>query len=86
MNLTDEPVGLATYEIVVRGEFGERWSNWLLGLAQATAVREGSTQRTVLTVQVRDQAALRGILNHLWDLNLTLIGVRRIETHPDEGG
>ncbi len=30
---------------------------------------------TVLTGPVVDQAALRGILNRLWDLNLTVISV-----------
>jgi hypothetical protein len=30
---------------------------------------------TVLSGPVVDQAALRGILNTLWDLNLTLISV-----------
>ena len=34
---------------------------------------------TVLAGPVADQAALRGILNRLWDLNLTLISVIRVE-------
>ena len=33
---------------------------------------------------VANQAALRGILCKLWDLNLTLISVRRIEAHGKE--
>jgi len=32
-----------------------------------------------------DQTALRGILNRLWDLNLTLISVRRLPTSPRAG-
>jgi hypothetical protein len=35
---------------------------------------------TTLTGPVADQAALRGLLCALWDLNLTLISVARIET------
>jgi hypothetical protein len=33
------------------------------------------TPITALTGSVADQAALRGILNRLWDLNLTVISV-----------
>ena len=29
-------------------------------------------------VAVQDQAALRGLLNQLWDLNLTLVSLHRI--------
>jgi hypothetical protein len=36
---------------------------------------------TVLTGTVADQAMLRGILARLWDSNLTLLSVARIETH-----
>jgi len=39
---------------------------------------------TTLTGTVEDQSALRGILNQLWDLNLTLISVRRFS--GDRGG
>ena len=34
---------------------------------------------TVLTLRVPDQAALRGILNKLWDLNLTLVSMESTE-------
>jgi len=29
---------------------------------------------------VEDQATLRGILNHLWDLNLTIVSVSLIDS------
>jgi len=32
-----------------------------------------------MTGAVIDQAKLRGIINKLWDLNLTLISVNRVE-------
>jgi hypothetical protein len=37
---------------------------------------------------VADQARLRGVLSKLWDLNLTLVSVARIEmreTKPEHG-
>ena len=39
---------------------------------------------TTLTGPVADQSALRGILSKIWDLNLTLISVRRIEADGEE--
>jgi hypothetical protein len=39
---------------------------------------EGPTN-TVLTGEVRDQSALRGILTRIWDLGLTLLSVVRLD-------
>lgn len=82
MNLPDDAGLPSTYEIVVNGELGDSWARWLHGLAHTAEVLDSNPHVTVLTVQVRDQAALRGVLNQLWDLNLTLTGVRRIHPHP----
>ena len=62
------------YEIQVEGWIGERWMNWFQG--QMLRFDENVT---VFTVQVTDQAALRGIMNKIWDLNLTLISAIRLE-------
>ncbi len=87
MNSSDETGPSSTYRIVVQGELGERWLRWLHGLGHTVEVRGGNREVTVMTMQVRDQAALRGVLNQLWDLNLTLIGVRRMQPRPmKEGG
>lgn len=75
-----------TFEIVVDGELGARWSKWLNGLGHTAQVQSGKPDGTLLTVQARDQAALRGLLNQLWDLNLTLVSVRRIDPHPNQEG
>ena len=69
----------AVYEIRVQGELDRGWEEWLSGLS-VTHKHSGERQRTTtLTGQVADQSALRGILCKLWDLNLTLLSVRRIE-------
>jgi hypothetical protein len=68
-----------TYQIRVQGWMGERWSS---RFDDMTIVREGEPDGapvTALTGLVPDQAALRGILNQLWDLNLTLISVTRTD-------
>ncbi len=62
------------YQIQVQGNIDASWSDWFSGMKIST-----DTGVTTLTGQVGDQAVLRGMLNHLWDLNLILIAVLRIE-------
>ena len=64
----------AVYQIQVRGKLDESWSDWLSGM---TITSESDI--TILTGPVADQAALRGLLSKIWDLNLILISATRIE-------
>ena len=64
----------AAYQIKVWGRLSADWSEWLNGV---TIMPEGDA--TSIDAMV-DQAALRGILCRMWDLNLTLVSVTRIET------
>jgi hypothetical protein len=57
------------YHITVQGQLKEEWAAWLNGMV----VEIRNVGDTNITIRVPDQAALRGILNKLWDLNLTLI-------------
>jgi hypothetical protein len=59
----------------VQGHLDARWSEWLEGMTLTHA--EGGTTR--LEGPIRDQAALRGLLNRLWDLHLTLVAVQRLD-------
>ena len=63
-----------TYEIMIQAQLNEDWADWFNGMAI-------TTQGTMTTLRgtVVDQAALRGILTKIWDLNLTLIAVNVIE-------
>ena len=63
-----------TYQIKVEGRLNEGWSDWFSGMAVAL-----ENDVTILTGAVADQAALRGILTNIWDLNLTLISVSQME-------
>ena len=75
----NEPSGFdqaARYRIKVQGRLDEGWSDWFSGM---TVTFEGGV--TMLTGAVTDQATLRGILTRIWDLNLTLISVDRIEVN-----
>ena len=67
------------YRIQVFGRLDQSWSNWL---DQMTMGYDGGV--TTLTGPVADQAALRGILTRIWDMNLTLISVHRIAAGSGE--
>jgi hypothetical protein len=63
----------AIWEIKVQGHLDESWSGWLEGM-----VINYENGCTVLTGNMVDQAALRGLLSKVWDLNQTLISVNRL--------
>ena len=68
----------AVYQIKVQGKLDESWSDWLSGMR--ITFESGIT---TVTGPVADQSALRGILSKIWDLNLMLISVTRIETDSE---
>jgi len=68
----------ATYEIRVQGRLDESWSNWFNGMTIASEGASGDSPVTTLTGVVADQAALRGILERIWNLNLALVSVKRL--------
>jgi hypothetical protein len=67
------------YQIRVQGWVGERWANWFDGMTMVYEGAEDDSPTTILTGPVVDQAALRGLLARIWDLNLTLLSVTRSE-------
>jgi len=75
----------AIYEIQVQGELDQGWQHWFDGLSVTLTYASGQQPTTTLLGPVADQAALRGVLCKLWDLNLTLISVRRFEAGSMEG-
>jgi hypothetical protein len=76
---SDQDAHHMAYQIKVQGRLDESWSGWFNSM---TITFEGDT--TTLTGAVVDQAALRGILSRLWDLNLALISVNPIEPAPEQ--
>lgn len=67
------------YQIRVQGNVDPSWSDWFDGMEVLLVTGPDDPCVTTLTGDVRDQATLRGILNHLWDLNLTVLSVVQIE-------
>lgn len=74
----------AIYQIKVLGELGSEWSGYFGGLtAVAVAAGDSRPTQTVLTGPVRDQTALRGLLNRIWDFGLVIVAVNVIDGHPE---
>lgn len=75
-----EPTSEGTrYEIRVLGVLDQQWSSWFNGMTISSQRIDSDTPITALTVCIPDQAKLRGILNKIWDLNLTIISVVNLE-------
>ena len=64
-----------SYEIHVRGQLDESWSDWLEGL-EVKLIDNGEM---ILFGHIEDQAALMGTLNKLYRLNLTLLSLSEVD-------
>ena len=65
--------GVDVYRIRVKGQLDPSWSDWLGGF---TILPQGDDS-TLLIGQIVDQAALQGILNKLYGMNLKLLSLER---------
>jgi len=63
------------YKIKIKGELDERWSEYFGNIRIASEKDEAGVVLTTLELDATDQSALFGLLNHLQDLNLSLISV-----------
>jgi hypothetical protein len=66
------------YEIQLKGQLSASWSDWFDGM-EVRALEGGEM---LLRGPLADQAALHGVLARAYALNLTLLGLRRIEPEP----
>ncbi len=64
----------ATYRIQIAGRVNDGWSDFMSNLEHSFDKENGMTITTITGI-VADQAALHGLLEHIRDLNLTLISV-----------
>jgi hypothetical protein len=65
----------ATYRICVQGNLDDRWSGRLGGMVITRAFSKESQPMTILTGPLRDQAALSGVMNALYNLHLSVLSV-----------
>ena len=68
----------AIYKIVVDGTLNENYSDSLRGMQIQVIRKEGRRPFTTLIGEIRDQAALSGILNSLYDMQFTVISVNML--------
>lgn len=62
------------YQIRIGGHLDDAWISWFSPLT----VANGANGEATLTGEVRDQAELAGVLNRVFDLNLTLLSVNQM--------
>jgi hypothetical protein len=74
-SMGDRSESSPVYQIKVKGNLDERWSDWFDGFT----ITYPSEDETLLRGRVVDQAALHGILAKIRDLGLSLLSVERIE-------
>lgn len=67
------------YRIEVQGNLDAGWVDWLNSAVAQIEGRSEPTSHTSFIVKVPDQAALRGLLGRLWNLNLTLISLQLLD-------
>jgi hypothetical protein len=63
------------YQIKIRGQLDASWAVWFSGFTITLADGPDAQTLTTLTGPIADQAALRGLLNRVWDLNLIVVSV-----------
>lgn len=67
------------FRIKIAGVLDQSWSDWLGNVKIMPEPQKDGSVITTLTVDLTDQSALFGILDHIRDLNLSLIDVARDE-------
>ena len=76
----------ATYRIRIRGCLNDSWSDRLGGMEIKVIEQAEDAPETILVGWLPDQAALCGVLNALYNLNLALLSVEQIGVHKGQEG
>ena len=72
--------------ISLRGRVAPHWSRWLEELRFSYRVSKNGDEVTDLTGTLADQCALRGVLDRIWNLNLTVLSVSTSPADMKRGG
>lgn len=72
------------YQIILAGKIDASWAKWFGELSITCQKEADETCVTILSGTIVDQAALRGLLNRMWDLNLDLISVERVNPQDQQ--
>ncbi|GAA5477092.1 hypothetical protein [Haloferula helveola] len=74
----------AVYRITVPGKLGDDFARHLEGLNLSEITGNGGTWVSVLVGRLIDQAALCGLLNSLYDLQLPILSVECIDVEATD--
>jgi hypothetical protein len=74
------------YQIKVQGMVDPSWSDWFEGMTIVSERVSDDATITTLTGAVPDQAALRGILLKIWDMNLSVVFLARMDMGTQHRG
>ena len=67
------------YEIRVRGRLPQSYAAWFEGMTLTLQEgKKGEATVTIIRGEVRDQAALHGLISRIRDVGLTLIAVTQV--------
>ena len=80
--MTRNPHQPAVYRIEVAELIDGSEADWFDEMAVVVETAASGASITGLTGYVADQAALRGLLTKIWNMNLTVISVTRMQ-HPE---
>jgi len=76
--------GQGKYEIKVKGHIQEQWSDWFEGMTITTGFEDDNGPTTTFTGEIRDQAALHGLLAKICDINMPLLSVNKIKMNKQK--
>ena len=76
--------GPGAYRIRIMGRLEQHWLDVVGDVRSTTSTSTDGRTMTTLVGHFRDQAALLGLLNTLYDLHLTLVGVEYLHKPRDD--
>lgn len=79
-----KPDRRTSYRIQIEGSLDPEWSDRLGGLSITSTGRYGTKTKSVLEGELRDQGALLGVLNTLYELRLSIEAVEANPPDPSE--
>ena len=66
------------YQVKIRGALGEDWSEWLGAVRVRHEPASDGSPLTILVIDVKDSAALFGVLERIRDLHLSLVSLAEL--------
>jgi len=69
----------AVYKIRIQGRLNEKWADRIEGMNVTSGDGMPGSEDSILVGRIRDQAALSGILNTLYELHMPVLSVECLD-------